>query len=180
MGTLRTGDSYEERFGFHARGSINLRNKKEPILVAAVVAVTVALWVVAYIYVVLPQASPLLALAALAMVSVAFFCVGGGAVRVVLAGEKFLYEADEKEFRIYKEKGGNKVLVETFYFIDVVGVKYQKMVPFRGFLVTVSTKYRKYKYQYLFRGAKSTRNAENCPFNILEQRKGAAGSNASE
>lgn len=175
MGTLRTGSSYEERFGYHAKGSINLRNGKwEPVLIVIVVAVTVALWVAAFKYFVLPQDSPLLAFCAFVIVSVPIFCVGGGAVRVVMSGEKFLYEADEKEFRIYKEKGGNKILVETFYFVDVVGVKYQKMVPFRGYLVTVSTKYRQYKYQYLFRGPKSTRDEEHCPFQILEQRKGAA------
>lgn len=173
MGTLRTGNSYEERFGFKAKGSFNCRNKMEPILVVIVVAVTVALWIVAYLNIVAPQFSPVNAITAFFLVSAVFFCIGGGAVRVVLAGDRFLYEADEKEFRIYKEKGGNKVLIETFYYVDVVGVKYQKMVPFRGFLVTVSTKYRQYKYQYLFRGVKSTRDEEHCPFNILEQRRPA-------
>ena len=174
MGTLRTGNSYEERFGYHAKGSINLRNGKwEPVLTVAVITVTVLLWWVAFRYIVVPQDSPLLYVLALFLVSAVFFCIGEGAVRVVMTGEKFLYEADEKEFRIYRERGGNKVLVETFYFVDVVGVKYQKMVPFRGYLVTVSTKYRQYKYQYLFRGVKSTRDEEHCPFQILEQRKGA-------
>lgn len=173
MGTLKTGNSYEERFGFKAKGIFNCRNKKEPILVAVVVAVTVALWFEAYLYIVDPQASMLLYVLALFMVSAVFFCIGGGAVRVVLAGNRFFYEADEKEFRIYKERGGNKILIETFYFVDVVGVEYQKMVPFRGYLVTVSTKYRQYKYQYLFRGVKSTRDTEHCPFSILEQRRPA-------
>lgn len=173
MGTLRTGNSYEERFGFKAKGSFNCRNKKEPVLVAVVVAVTVALWFAAYLYIVDPQASVLLYVLALFMVSAVFFCIGGGAVRVVMAGDRFFYEADEKEFRIYKERGGNKVLIETFYYVDVVGVEYRKMVPFRGYLVTVSTKYRQYKYQYLFRGVKSTRDAEHCPFNILAQRRPA-------
>lgn len=175
MSLFRSGNSYEERFGFHAKGSFNLRSAKwEPVLLVITAAATLALWFTALILIVFPQDSPLLYLAALVMVSAVCFCIGGGAVRVVLSGEKFLYEADEKEFRIYKENGGSKKLVETFYYIDVTGVKYKKLKPFRGYLVTVTTKYREYKYQYLFRGPKSTRNEEHCPFSIIGQRKGAA------
>ncbi len=173
MSTIRTGNSYEERFGFSAKGSFNCRNKKEPILIAVVVAATLALWFVAYLNIVAPQFVPLLRLLAFVLVTAVCFCIGGGAVRVVMAGNRFFYEADEKEFRIYRERGGNKILIETFYYVDVVGVEYRKMVPFRGYLVIVSTKYRQYKYQYLFRGVKSTRDEEHCPFSILEQRRPA-------
>ena len=65
MSTLRTGNAYEERFGFKARGSFNCRNKSEPILIAVVVAVTLALWFVAYLYIVDPQLSGLLRILAL-------------------------------------------------------------------------------------------------------------------
>lgn len=172
MGTLRIGNSYEDRFGFHAKGSFNCKYKSEPFLLAVVIAATAAMWWVAFLRIVSPQMSPMIYAMALALISAVFFLIGVGAVRVVLAGGKFFYEADDKEFRIYKERGGNKILAETFYFIDVTEVSFQKMKPFRGFLVTVSTKYREYKYRYLFRGGKSTRNAEHCPFYILEQRKG--------
>lgn len=164
--------AYEERFGFQARGCFYCRYKSEPLLVAAAAAITVALWTVAYLIIVAPQASPLLYIAALFMVSAVFFCVGMGAIRVILGGKKFLYEADGSELRIYLEKGKDKILTDTFYYVDIEGVSYKKMFPHRGEHVTVTTKYRKYRYQCVYRCAKNMRSPEQLPFHILEERKG--------
>ena len=90
MGTVRLTDSYDERFGFQARGCFYCRYKSEPLLVAAAAAaVTVVLWAVVYNIIVAPQASALLYIAALFMDSAVFFCVGMGAVRVILGGKSF-------------------------------------------------------------------------------------------
>ena len=175
MGTVRLTDSYEERFGFQARGCFYCRYKSEPLLVAAAAAaVTVVLWAVVYNIIVAPQASALLYIAALFMDRAVFFCVGMGAVRVILGGKKFLYEADNSEFRIYMEKGKDKILTDTLYYVDIEGVSYRKMLPHRGEYVTVTTKYRKYKYQCVYRCAKNMRSPEQFPFHILKERKGYA------
>lgn len=173
MGTVRLTDSYYERFGFQARGCFYCRYKYELPLAAAVAAAALALWAAAYRVVVAPQASPLLYAAALLMISAVFFCVGAGAVRVVLGGKKFLYEADDAEFRVYTEKGKDKILTDTFYYADIEEVSYKKMIPYRGEVVTVATKYRKYKYRCVYRCAKNMRGPERLPFHILEERKGA-------
>lgn len=180
MGTMRLTDSYNERFGFRARGCFYCRYKYEPPLAAAVVVVTLTLWGVAYRFVVAPQASVLLYAAALLMDCAVFFCAGVGALRVVLGGKKFLYEADDNEFRVYAERGRDKILTDTFYYVDIEGVSYQKMIPHRGEVVTVATKYRKYKYQCVYRCAKNMRAPERLPFHILEEMKGARSAEVAE
>lgn len=174
MGTVILTDAYEERFGFKAMGCFYCRYKSEPLLLAAVAAVTIALWAVVYRVIVLPQSSPMLGPAALFLDCAVFFCIGGGAMRVVLGGKKFLYEADGKEFRIYYEKGKDKILTDTFYYVDIEEVSYKRMFLHRGENVTVATKYRKYKYRCVYRCVKNMRSPNQLPFHILEERKGMA------
>lgn len=167
MSIVRTGGYREERFGFSESGKLYLQWKKEGAKLAGIIIssalITTTLGLLFYNHVFFAWGAV-----------IAGFFGGVGAARVFLKGQKYCYEADEKEMSLYIMKAGDrKLLSDTFYYSDIMEVSCKPWQGKRGLAVTVRTKYRIIKYFYIFNGSERVRDLSATPFHILEQRKSA-------
>lgn len=170
MGIVRTGGYREDRFGFSASGKFYLRRKKEGAKLAGIIIaaalITTTLGLLFYNHVFFAWGAV-----------IAGFFGGVGAARVFLKGQKYCYEADEKEMSFYIMKAGDrKLLSDTFYYSDIMEVSCKPWQGKRGLAVTVRTKYRVIKHFYIFNGSERLKDLSATPFHILEQRKSAENS----
>lgn len=105
------------------------------------------------------------------------FMIGWGVVRMICDGRPYTYEADEKEFRITSV--GKKPKREVLYYTDVAAVEYKPLHHLnrrlRGYRVTITTKYRKIVYDYVFGRKKLFTEPKDTPFRIIEEQAGLVG-----
>lgn len=93
------------------------------------------------------------------------------AVKIITKGSVYSYNANE-EMLIITDTKGEKT---SFYYCDVESVTYEKLTLFvgqRGFDVYIKTKYRKFRYQYIYSKNKLLRGEKDTPFFILEEKAG--------
>ena len=93
-------------------------------------------------------------------------------VRIAHSGVTCRYEGDDNEFRITD----NHKHTEIFYYPDVTGIEYKPLKYLnkrqRGYTVTIKTKYRVVKYQYIANGRQHVNSPADTPFFLLEQHCG--------
>lgn len=94
------------------------------------------------------------------------------AVKMITSGVEYSYTAND-EMLIITDPKGEKT---SFYYSDMESVTYEKLTLFserqRGFDVYVKTKYRTFRYQYIYSKNKLLRGEKDTPFFILEERAG--------
>lgn len=162
----------EERFGFKARGQFRCISPYEKPMTILILAIGLVVEILVIIW----MANPATALGgtfgalpfAAALIAMAIWWF----VRIAHLGRVYLYEADENEFRIIRPDKS----VDTYYYTDMDGIDYKPIHyvnrKHRGFAVTVRTKYRATKYNYIFSTNKLFRSEGDTPFRILERRSG--------
>lgn len=176
-----------DRFGFRAVGNFRCARKSEAIMLAAV-AVVYTLVLVAIIWnavlvlstdyseKVLIYASStvngiVLFVSVLAMIPFATIAAII-AVRAITKGVVYSYTANDEMMLITDPKGEKT----SFYYCDMESVTYEKLTLFavreRGFDVYVKTKYRTFRYQYIYSKNKLLRGENDTPFFILEEKAG--------
>lgn len=170
-----TGEqSFEERFGFKAKGEFRCKGWFEIPLTVFGLAIIVPGGLAIFQFLADPFKTFGGGLPAVpfALAVWALFC--WWIVRIAHTGVTYRYDADEKEYRITDPKRN----VVTFYYADIVSVDYKPLYyihrKLRGYRVTINTKYRAFSYNYIFSNRKVHTKPEDTPFFIIEQRAGLA------
>lgn len=165
-------EAFEERFGFRAKGEFRVRALFEiPLTIAALVLMAGGSAVL-----IIVMANPLTALGgtfgALPFAVALWIMICWWVVRIAHSGVTFRYEGDDREFRITDSRNHT----EIFYYPDVTGVDYKPIKYInkkqRGYAVTIRTKYRAVKYEYIASGRQRVNSPEDTPFFLLEQHCG--------
>ena len=165
------GQQYvEERFGFKAKGEFRCKGWFEVPLTVVGLALVIpgALGIFDFLFNhTFGGGRPAIPFV---IVAWAMFC--WWIVRIAHTGVTYRYEADDKEFRIYEPKGHTEIL----YYPDITSVGYDPMYylngKVRGYVVTITTKYRILTYSYIFSGNRLYKTPEGSPFYIIEERAG--------
>ena len=169
-----TGEqSFEERFGFRARGEFRCRVWYEiPLTILGLVMFVAGILAAIVVFSRIPGVDIITGAMAMAVIVPVWGLVCWWFVWTGQTGAAYSYDADEKEFRITDPKKHT----ETLYYSDIIRVDYKPVrfinLRIRGYKVTVTTKYRILTYDFLFSGDRSGISAENTPFYILERRAG--------
>lgn len=163
-------EAFDERFGFKVRGEFRVRGWFElPLTAAALI-----LLVVGGFFIFRRMADPYFALGAsfgaVPFVLAAWALLCWWLVRIAHTGVTCRYEGDDQEFRITDQHGHT----ETLYYSDISGVDFRPIRyinrRLRGYVVTVRTKYRSLRYQFIATGHQRINAPEDTPFFVLEQR----------
>lgn len=176
-----------DRFGFRAVGNFRCTRKSEAVMLAAVavvyvVALVIIIWNAVlvlstdYSEKVLIYASStvngiVMFVSVFAMIPI-ITIIAVIAVRIITRGVEYSYTAND-EMLIITDPKGKKT---SFYYCDMESVTYEKLTLFlerqRGFDVYVKTKYRTFRYQYIYSKNKLLRGEKDTPFFILEEKAG--------
>lgn len=164
--------SFEERFGFKARGQFRCTGWFEkPLTVLGLLLLLVGGVLITVLF-----ANPYFALGgsfgALPFVLAAWFILCWWIVRIAHTGVTCRYEANDSEFRITD----NRQHTEIFYYPDIMGVDYKPITYLtkrqRGYIVTIRTRYRSVEYRCIASGNQRIISPEDTPFFLLEQHCG--------
>lgn len=164
--------AFEERFGFRVKGEFRVRGLFEIPLTGA----GLLLMVLGTILLVVKMADPMFAFGgtfgALPFAIAIWVMLCWWVVRIAHSGVTCRYEGDDDEFRITD----NRKHTEIFYYPDVTGIEYKPLRYLnkrqRGYIVTIHTKYRAVKYEYIATGRQRVNSPEDTPFFLLEQHCG--------
>lgn len=167
-------EAFEERFGFKARGEFRVRGWFE----VPLTMVGLIMLVIGPPAILNKMADPDFAFggtfAAVPLALLIWAVFWWWIVRIAHSGVTCRYEADEKEFRITSV--GKKPKREVLYYTDVTAVEYKPLHHLnrrlRGYRVTITTKYRKIVYDYVFGRKKLFTEPKDTPFRIIEEQAG--------
>lgn len=189
----RTGYSQtDDRFGFRALGSFRCRRNNETLILVVMAAFYTLCACIVVINMVLVLSGDLTVpifeqektwddytptidlLCVITSVIILAILTAVGAAGVIIAtnGAEYSFKANDEKMVITDHKG-----VKTeFYYSDIESVIYEKLTLFtirqRGYDVYINTKYRTYRYQYIYSKNKLLREEKHTPFFILEERAG--------
>lgn len=165
-------EAFEERFGFRAKGEFRVRGLFEIPLTIVALLLMVGGSAVLIIVMANPETAFGGTFGALPFAVAIWVMLCWWLVRIAHSGVTCRYEGDDKEFRITD----NRKHTEIFYYPDVTGVDYKPIKYLnkrqRGYIVTIHTKYRAVKYEYIASGRQRVNSPEDTPFFLLEQHCG--------
>ncbi|MGN0650959.1 MAG: hypothetical protein ACI4KM_11020 [Oscillospiraceae bacterium] len=163
--------SAEDRFGFSTSGKVRIQDRFEKPLLVGSAAVGVLGAIIIFAFVGVVDSMGLFNLLLKSGVAFVWVFVWMTLASIVLTGEQWNYDANEKQFRL---SGPNKP-EEIFYYEDIEEVRFTPLFLFRferGYRVTIRTKYREFTYSYIYTKNKVNRTPEGSPFYIIVERSG--------
>lgn len=164
--------AFEERFGFRARGEFRVCGIFEIPLTIMALLMMAGGSVVLIVVMANPETAFGGTFGALPFAIVIWVMLCWWLVRIAHSGVTCRYEGDDNEFRITD----NHKHTEIFYYPDVTGIEYKPLRYLnkrqRGYTVTIKTKYRAVKYQYIANGRQRVNSPADTPFFLLEQHCG--------
>lgn len=163
--------SAEDRFGFRTSGQVRIQDRLEKPLVITAAAIGVLGAIIIFALVGVMDSVGLFNLLLKSGVAFVWVFVCISLASFVLTGEQWNYDADEKQFRLFRPNKPE----EIFYYEDIEGVRFTPLFLFRferGYRVTIRTKYREFTYNYIYTKNKVNRTPEGSPFYIIVERSG--------
>ena len=163
--------SAEDRFGYSESGTMRVQFPHEKLLVYTEGALAVLGTIMVFVLIRVNDSIGLFTLLLKSGVSLVWIFICASIAKLITTGEMLRYSADEKQLRFSIPKKAD----EIFYYEDVDELRFTPLRLFtkeHGWVVVVRTKYREFRYNYIYTGNKVNRSPEGSPFNILIERCG--------
>ena len=178
-----TGSPIEDRFQFRTQGSFKCARPTEGILIIALIAAAVVVWLLFYeiwgqqfkfVYEMHEKTDHAFFFAfAFSMITLVLIILTVFIIKLIMNGIDYHYTADNNMFSFYSEKAGIKKT--DIHYTDIVRITYEDYHLFglidRGYLVSIVTRsLGTISFEYLHNKSIRVHDRENTPFYIIEQR----------